>query len=87
MCLIFPITTLFEDDLAKRGIHSRMLFWEVALVPLFGPLLYLCWRPPLPTAQPINQPINQEMERLLPAPPSAFAPRRHSQSTPDMTDA
>ena len=47
MCLIFPITALFDDDMARRGIHSRLVFWCVALVPLFGPLLYLCWRPPL----------------------------------------
>ncbi|HEY9699901.1 MAG TPA: hypothetical protein V6D10_21760 [Trichocoleus sp.] len=51
MCLIFPIATLFEDDMARRGIHSRFVFWWTALVPLFGPLLYLCWRPSLPIAK------------------------------------
>jgi hypothetical protein len=46
-CLIFPITSLFDDDMARRGISNRAVFWAVALVPLFGPLLYLCWRSPL----------------------------------------
>lgn len=48
MCLIFPITSLFNDDMARRGIHDSHVFWAVALVPLFGPLIYLCLRPPLP---------------------------------------
>ena len=47
MCLIFPITSLFDDDMARRNIYSTRLFWSVALVPLFGPLVYLCVRPPL----------------------------------------
>uniref|UniRef100_B8HKG7 DUF2834 domain-containing protein n=1 Tax=Cyanothece sp. (strain PCC 7425 / ATCC 29141) TaxID=395961 RepID=B8HKG7_CYAP4 len=47
MGLIFPITTLFDDDMARRGIHNSKVFWSVALVPLFGPLLYLCFRPSL----------------------------------------
>lgn len=46
MCLIFPITSLFDDDMARRNIHNPCIFWG-ALLPLFGPLLYLCWRPPL----------------------------------------
>ncbi|ARV60290.1 DUF2834 domain-containing protein [Nostocales cyanobacterium HT-58-2] len=53
MCLIFPITSLFDDDMARRGLKDTRIFWAVALLPLFGPLLYLCLRPPLPetTAQ------------------------------------
>jgi hypothetical protein len=47
MCLIFPITSLFDDDMARRGIKDRRIFWVVALFPLFGPLLYLCLRPSL----------------------------------------
>ena len=47
MCLIFPITSLFDDDMARRNIYSTRLFWSVALVPLFGPLVYLCLRPSL----------------------------------------
>lgn len=61
MGLIFPITTLFEDDMIRRGIHRRLIFWIVAVVPLFGPLLYLCWRPSLPSAQAsrLVEPIQQ----------------------------
>lgn len=48
MCLIFPITSLFDDDMARRGLKDSRIFWAVALVPLFGPLVYLCLRPSLP---------------------------------------
>lgn len=45
-CLLFP--TVLGDDLARRGFLSNsQLFWVIALVPLLGPLAYLCWRPPL----------------------------------------
>jgi hypothetical protein len=45
-CLLFP--TVLGDDMARRGFLSNsQLFWVVALVPLLGPLGYLCWRPPL----------------------------------------
>jgi hypothetical protein len=47
MGLVFPLTTLFPDDMARRHLASQSGFWAVALVPLLGPLLYLCWRPPL----------------------------------------
>ncbi|WP_225896337.1 hypothetical protein [Amazonocrinis nigriterrae] len=50
MCLIFPITSLFDDDMVRRGIKDRRIFWAVALLPLFGPLIYLCLRPSLPEA-------------------------------------
>ncbi|MFB2969369.1 DUF2834 domain-containing protein [Aerosakkonema sp. BLCC-F183] len=52
MCLVFPIATLFDDDMARRGIDDRRIYWAVALFPLFGPLLYLCLRPPLPEISP-----------------------------------
>ncbi|HEY9848209.1 MAG TPA: DUF2834 domain-containing protein [Leptolyngbyaceae cyanobacterium] len=48
MCVVFPLTSLFDDDMARRGIKDSQLFWMVALIPLFGPLIYLCLRPPLP---------------------------------------
>jgi hypothetical protein len=45
-CLLFP--TVLGDDLARRGyLSDSFLFWLIALVPLFGPLAYLCLRPPL----------------------------------------
>lgn len=46
--LLFPVPTLLQDDMARRGLSSdSQLFWIVALIPLFGPLAYLCLRPPL----------------------------------------
>jgi hypothetical protein len=45
-CLLFP--TVLGDDMARRGyLSNSQLFWLIALVPLLGPLAYLCWRPPL----------------------------------------
>lgn len=45
LCLLF--TALLGDDMARRGWQKSRLFWLFALIPLFGPLLYLCLRPPL----------------------------------------
>jgi hypothetical protein len=46
--LLFPYPTLLSDDMARRGLTSEsQLFWFVAFIPLFGPLAYLCIRPPL----------------------------------------
>lgn len=45
-CLLFP--TLLGDDMARRKLNDLRVFWAVALIPLFGPLLYLCLRPSLP---------------------------------------
>ncbi|MBD2307456.1 hypothetical protein H6G17_18440 [Chroococcidiopsis sp. FACHB-1243] len=45
-CLLFP--TVLGDDMARRGyLSNSQLFWMIALVPLLGPLAYLCWRPPI----------------------------------------
>ncbi|MDB9540942.1 DUF2834 domain-containing protein [Anabaenopsis arnoldii] len=46
LCLLFP--TLLGDDMARRGVKNRGFFWLIALIPLFGPLIYLSVRPPLP---------------------------------------
>lgn len=44
--VLFP--TVLGDDMARRGwLRDSQLFWVIALIPLFGPLLYLCFRPPL----------------------------------------
>lgn len=58
LCLLFP--ALLGDDMARRGINNTALFWITALIPLFGPLLYLCVRSPLPdNAQLSNrQPVS-----------------------------
>lgn len=47
MGLFFPLSSLLEDDMARRGLTDPRIFWGVALLPLFGPLAYLCFRPPL----------------------------------------
>ncbi|MBD2388409.1 DUF2834 domain-containing protein [Cylindrospermum sp. FACHB-282] len=46
LSLLFP--ALLRDDIARRGWQDNQLFWLFALIPLFGPLMYLCVRPPLP---------------------------------------
>ncbi|MBW4441602.1 MAG: hypothetical protein KME10_10285 [Plectolyngbya sp. WJT66-NPBG17] len=47
--LLFPYPTLLSDDMARRGLmRQSQFFWLVALVPLFGPLAYLCLRPGIP---------------------------------------
>jgi hypothetical protein len=46
LSLIFP--SLLGDDMARRGWQNPQVFWLVSLIPFFGPLLYLCVRPPLP---------------------------------------
>ncbi|EGK84070.1 DUF2834 domain-containing protein [Microcoleus vaginatus PCC 9802] len=46
LCLLFP--ALLGDDMARRGMQNSTAFWPVTLVPLFGPLAYLCTRKPLP---------------------------------------
>ncbi len=47
--LLFP--ALLGDDMARRGMQPRWLFWPFALTPLLGPLAYLCLRPPLSASQ------------------------------------
>ncbi|MDY7015924.1 MAG: DUF2834 domain-containing protein [Cyanobacteriota bacterium] len=46
LCLLFP--TLVGDDLSRRGVQNSLSFRAMTFLPLFGPLLYLCLRPPLP---------------------------------------
>jgi len=58
LCLLFP--ALLGDDMARRRLKNPQLFWLVALIPLFGPLLYLCLRPPLP-ASGAEEITNQEL--------------------------
>jgi peptidoglycan/LPS O-acetylase OafA/YrhL len=54
LCLLF--SSLVGDDMARRGMDVSPLFWIVVLVPLFGALIYLCVRKPLPE---IDSSINQ----------------------------
>lgn len=47
-CVLFPYPTLLQDDMVRRGLMpDSQLFQLAAWVPLFGPLAYLCLRPPL----------------------------------------
>lgn len=45
LSLLFP--ALLGDDMVRRGWKDNQLFWLFALIPLFGPLIYLSVRPPL----------------------------------------
>ncbi|MBD2455019.1 DUF2834 domain-containing protein [Nostoc sp. FACHB-87] len=49
LSLLFPV--LLGDDMARRGWKNHQIFWLISLVPLFGPLIYLCVRPALPEAE------------------------------------
>lgn len=44
LCVLFP--ALLGDDMLRRGMDNKILFWVAALIPLFGPLMYLCLRKP-----------------------------------------
>ncbi len=45
LSLLFP--ALLGDDMSRRGIKNTTLFWVVSLIPLFGPVAYLCLRGPV----------------------------------------
>jgi hypothetical protein len=45
LSFLFPV--LLKDDLTRREANAPYWFWSVTLVPLLGPLLYLCLRPSL----------------------------------------
>ncbi|WP_414564156.1 MULTISPECIES: DUF2834 domain-containing protein [unclassified Anabaena] len=49
LSLLFP--SLLGDDMARRGWENQPIFWLTSLIPLFGPLIYLCLRPPLSAAK------------------------------------
>lgn len=49
LCALLPV--MVYDDLPRRGQSVGTWFWAIAIVPLFGPLLYLCQRPPLAHSQ------------------------------------
>jgi hypothetical protein len=48
LCLLFP--ALIGDDMERRGLQDKRIFWVVALVPLLGAIAYLVLRPPLESA-------------------------------------
>jgi hypothetical protein len=53
LCLLFP--ALLGDDMVRRNLKNPQLFWLTALVPLFGPLIYLCVRPPLAASTEVSK--------------------------------
>lgn len=49
-CLLFP-TSILDDDIARRNWNRQQmqqLYLIIAIVPLIGPLVYLCLRPQMP---------------------------------------
>lgn len=44
LCLLFPV--LLSDDMARRNLQDRRIFWAVTLLPLLGALAYVALRPP-----------------------------------------
>ncbi len=49
-CLLCALVgSLLGDDMARRGLGDRRIFWAVVLTPLLGIVVYLCLRPPLQT--------------------------------------
>ncbi|MEB3336255.1 MAG: DUF2834 domain-containing protein [Leptolyngbyaceae bacterium] len=55
LTLVFP--SLLGDDMARRGWNNPRLFWAFALVPLLGPLAYLCFRPSLVSSEGKDSPV------------------------------
>lgn len=55
-CLLCALVApLLKSDMAKRDLHSPILFWTATLVPLLGILFYLSIRPPLAHTDTANQ--------------------------------
>jgi hypothetical protein len=44
LCLLFPV--LLGDDMQRRGLQDKRIFWAVTLLPLLGAVAYLALRPP-----------------------------------------
>jgi hypothetical protein len=49
LCLLFPV--LLPDDMTRRGLKDRRIFWAVSLVPLLGAIAYVTLRPSLPDSK------------------------------------
>ncbi|MBD2107094.1 DUF2834 domain-containing protein [Nodosilinea sp. FACHB-13] len=65
MGLIFPLTSLIDDDMQRRGVYRPERVWAIALVPLFGPLLYLCWRPALLSLPSTRETLSNGFSKAL----------------------
>lgn len=42
LSLLFPV--VIGDDLAKRKVDNKAIFWLISLIPLLGTLFYFCFR-------------------------------------------
>lgn len=51
LVLLFP--ALLQDDLIRRGVGNSQLLQALLWIPLIGPLLYFCIRPPLPESDSV----------------------------------
>jgi len=59
LCALFPV--LLGDDMARRGLNNRQIFWLVALVPLLGAAAYIALRPSIQeqaATEATNQPVS-----------------------------
>lgn len=59
LCLLPAV--LVGDDMARRSMNNSALFWTTVLLPLFGTLVYLSVRSPIP----------EKSEQLSPAQPAS----------------
>lgn len=57
---LFPV--FLGDDMARRNWQNQTLYWVFAIIPLFGPLLYLCLRPPLPEEDKTEKEVTLKTE-------------------------
>jgi hypothetical protein len=53
--LVLLFTALLQDDLIRRGVGNSQLLQALLWVPLLGPLLYFCIRPPLPESDSVGE--------------------------------
>jgi hypothetical protein len=55
LCLLVP--SLLGDDMARRGLSERWIFWVVSLIPLLGVATYLTLRPPIASTSDRAEPL------------------------------
>jgi len=63
LCLLFP--SLLGDDMARRGLTDRRIFWAVSLMPLLGAAAYLMLRPPVAEGAIAADPGHQSANELV----------------------
>ena len=59
LSLLFPV--IVNDDMAKRGMGNKSVFWLISLTPLIGTLFYTCFRPSLNADQNQSVPVVSKM--------------------------